>query len=113
MPSTAVGPLILFLYLLLTSAHQLGHLFTRLRQPRVIGEILAGIILGPFVLGKFAAYARFLQLDAAAAQKKASLDLLYWLGGFFLLFFFPAATKNPFPPQENKQNPPGVTLRAP
>ncbi len=103
MPATAVGPLILFLFLLLTAAHLLGHLFTRLRQPRVIGEILAGIILGPFVLGKFAAYARFLQLDAAAAPKKASLDLLYWLGLLLLMFISGAETKALFQRNERKQ----------
>ena len=54
MPSSAIGPLILFIALLLTAAHLLGYLFARLRQPRVIGEILAGCILGPFVLGKWA-----------------------------------------------------------
>ncbi|MGZ4859877.1 MAG: hypothetical protein ACXV8M_10005 [Candidatus Angelobacter sp.] len=51
MPSSAIGPLILFLAMLLTGAHLLGYLFARLRQPRVIGEILAGCLLGPFVLG--------------------------------------------------------------
>src|SRR6476620_11349322 len=71
MPSSAIGPLILFIALLLTGAHLLGYLFARLRQPRVIGEILAGCILGPFVLGRWAAYTHFLQLDVAANEKKA------------------------------------------
>src|SRR5260370_23850948 len=102
MPATAVGPLILFLFLLLTAAHLLGHLFTRLRQPRVIGEILAGIILGPFVLGKFAAYARFLQLDAAAALKKASLHLLFLLWLFLLIFISRAENKALVRPNERK-----------
>src|SRR5438270_5817827 len=72
MPSSAIGPLILFLAILLTGAHLLGYLFARLRQPRVIGEILAGCILGPFVLGRWAAYTHFLQLDVAATEKKAA-----------------------------------------
>ena len=29
------------------------YLFERLKQPVVIGEILAGIILGPFIVGRF------------------------------------------------------------
>src|SRR5260370_40907467 len=103
MPATAVGPLILFLFLLLTAAHPLGHLFTRLRQPRVIGEILAGIILGPCVLGKFAAYARFLQLDAAAAQEKASLDLLYGLGLLLPMCILRAYTQALGRPRETKR----------
>ena len=79
MPATAVGPLIFFLAILLTSAHLLGYLFARLRQPRVIGEILAGILLGPFVLGKLPFYINALQLNVAAESKQAALDLLYQL----------------------------------
>jgi K+:H+ antiporter len=52
-----------------------------LHQPRVIGEILAGIVLGPFVLGRLPAYTRLLQLDVAVAPKEAALDMLYFLAG--------------------------------
>jgi Kef-type K+ transport system membrane component KefB len=103
MPSSAIGPLILFLAILLTGAHLLGYLFARLRQPRVIGEILAGCILGPFVLGKWPAYAHFLQLDVAAPQKKAALDLLYYLGLLMLMFLSGAETKALFQRHERKQ----------
>lgn len=37
---------------LLGSAHLLGELAQRFRQPAVLGELLAGILLGPSVLGK-------------------------------------------------------------
>ena len=103
MPSSAIGPLILFIALLLTAAHLLGYLFARLRQPRVIGEILAGCILGPFVLGRWAAYTHFLQLDVAAPQKKAALDLLYYLGLLMLMFLSGAETKALFQKHERKQ----------
>src|SRR3954464_10909181 len=103
MPSSAIGPLILFIAILLTSAHLLGYLFARLRQPRVIGEILAGCILGPFVLGRWAAYTHFLQLDVAATEKKASLDLLYYLGLLMLMFLSGAETKALFQKHERKQ----------
>ncbi|MDF2093469.1 cation:proton antiporter [Knoellia sp. 3-2P3] len=39
------------LALLLAAAHGVGHLFTLLRQPRVIGEIAGGLVLGPTLLG--------------------------------------------------------------
>ncbi len=39
------------LVLLLISAHLLGFLFYELKLPRVIGEILGGLLLGPTVLG--------------------------------------------------------------
>jgi Kef-type K+ transport system membrane component KefB len=103
MPSSAVGPLIFFLAILLASAHLLGHLFARLRQPRVIGEILAGILLGPFVLGRIPAYNSILQLNVAAEPKKAALDLLYQLGLLLLMFLSGAETKALFQKHERKQ----------
>jgi Kef-type K+ transport system membrane component KefB len=103
MPANAIGPLILFLALLLAAAHLLGHLFTRLRQPRVIGEILAGIVLGPFVLGKLPGYLHLLQLDADTAPKKAALDLLYQMGLLLLMFLSGAETKALFQKHERKQ----------
>lgn len=39
---------------LLLSAHVVGALFAGLRQPRVIGEIVGGLLLGPTLLGVFA-----------------------------------------------------------
>jgi Kef-type K+ transport system membrane component KefB len=36
--------LLLALTLLLSAAHACGYLFARLRQPRVIGEILGGLL---------------------------------------------------------------------
>src|SRR5215469_6738256 len=69
MPANAFGPLVLFLALLLAASHLFGDLFARLHQPRVIGEILAGIVLGPFVLGQVPAYTRLLQLNVQAAPR--------------------------------------------
>jgi Kef-type K+ transport system membrane component KefB len=46
-----VTHLLLALVLLLVAAHSLGRLCTRLRQPRVAGEILGGLLLGPTLFG--------------------------------------------------------------
>src|ERR1051326_4434522 len=100
MPANAVGPLILFIALMLTSAHLLGYLFARMRQPRVIGEILAGILLGPFVLGKLAFYNNVLQVNSAAEPKKAALELIYQLGLLLLMFLSGAETKALFQKHE-------------
>jgi Kef-type K+ transport system membrane component KefB len=43
---------IITLLALLVAAHAGGALFARLRQPRVIGEIVGGLVLGPTVLGQ-------------------------------------------------------------
>jgi len=42
---------LLTLFVMLVSAKLLGELFERLRQPAVAGEILAGVIIGPSLLG--------------------------------------------------------------
>jgi Kef-type K+ transport system membrane component KefB len=49
-----VARMLVALTLLLVMAHATGHLFARLRQPAVIGEILGGLLLGPTLLGTIA-----------------------------------------------------------
>ncbi|HLC22067.1 MAG TPA: cation:proton antiporter, partial [Candidatus Methylomirabilis sp.] len=39
------------IFLIFASAKLLGELFERLRQPAVVGEVLAGLLLGPYLLG--------------------------------------------------------------
>jgi Kef-type K+ transport system membrane component KefB len=39
------------LFIMLAAAKLFAELFERLRQPAVVGEILAGIVIGPSVLG--------------------------------------------------------------
>lgn len=46
--------LLLALGALLAAAKILGELARRLRQPSVLGELLAGVLLGPTVLGTLA-----------------------------------------------------------
>jgi hypothetical protein len=43
--------LLLTLSILLVAVHAVGFLFVKLRQPRVAGEIVAGLLLGPTLLG--------------------------------------------------------------
>ena len=49
-----LGQMALAFLLLIAAAHILGNVAARLRQPRMIGEIVAGILLGPSLLGRFA-----------------------------------------------------------
>ncbi|MFA6597692.1 MAG: cation:proton antiporter [Ignavibacteriaceae bacterium] len=42
---------LLSISVMLFSAKMLGEIFTKLKQPAIIGEILAGVILGPTILG--------------------------------------------------------------
>src|SRR3990172_7911730 len=80
-----IGRLLVALALLLSAAHGLGYVFTRFRQPRVIGEILGGLLLGPTVFG-----ALFPEFQAAVFPESGSvplvLDAIYQLGLLLLMF---------------------------
>jgi Kef-type K+ transport system membrane component KefB len=39
------------LFLLFAAAKVVGEMFEALRQPQVVGELLAGVLVGPHVLG--------------------------------------------------------------
>ena len=49
---TLVAYVLLDVFLIVALARVLGNLMTKIGQPRVVGEILAGVILGPTLLGK-------------------------------------------------------------
>ena len=53
LPSADIAALLLTVAVLLGVARVCGELLRRLHQPSVIGEILAGILLGPTLLGRF------------------------------------------------------------
>jgi len=92
---------ILFLLLLLVGLAQLfGHVFVRLRQPRVVGEIFAGMLLGPALLGRFPAASR---LTAAATHPTSSLNFIYWLGLLLLMFLSGAETRQLFTREERTE----------
>ncbi len=45
------GNLLFYFFIIFTSAKILGELFIRLRMPAIVGELLAGVLLGNYVLG--------------------------------------------------------------
>ncbi len=45
------GNLLFYFFIIFTSAKILGELFIRLRMPAIVGELMAGIVLGNYVLG--------------------------------------------------------------
>ena len=49
-----VAHILLALAVILVAAHGVGSVFAKFRQPRVIGEILGGLVLGPTALGAWA-----------------------------------------------------------
>lgn len=99
MTEAQFGSFALVLFLLIASSHLLGLLFTRLRQPRVIGEILAGLLLGPSFLARFAPHfsgAIFPISASSASPDHAVLGFLYTLGMLLLMFHSGAETRRLF-----------------
>ena len=92
---------ILFILLLLVGLAQLlGYVFVKLRQPRVVGEILAGVVLGPALVGRlqFAA-----GLANAIKQNASILNFIYWLGLLLLMFLSGAETRHLFSREERRE----------
>ena len=92
---------ILFVLLLLVGLAQLlGHVFVWLRQPKVVGEIAAGIILGPSLVGRLPYGDRLTQITD---HQGAILNFVYWLGLLMLMFLSGAETRNLFTREERSE----------
>ena len=97
MTNDQLGQLTLAIALLLLTATVLGQLFARLRQPKVIGEILAGVLFGPSILGQVApdfAHDVFGLGADAADYRTIGLGFIYHLGLLFLMFVSGAHVRN-------------------
>jgi Kef-type K+ transport system membrane component KefB len=100
MSNSELTSLILVLLLLVGFAQLLGYVFVRLRQPKVIGEILAGIVLGPAVLGRIPAVSSLL---TEAKHQGNVLDFVYWMGLLLLMFLSGAETQQLFTRDERRE----------
>jgi Kef-type K+ transport system membrane component KefB len=99
--STSSLTSVLFVLLLLIGLAQLlGALFARMHQPKVIGEILAGVVLGPALLGRIPAVAGLTQ---AALHKSDVIEFIYWLGLLLLMFLSGAETQQLFTREERRE----------
>lgn len=109
MSSAEFGSFSVLLLVLLFTAHLLGDLFSRLRQPRVAGEILAGVILGPSVLGHIAPAVAAAMFNAGAVSEtlgvkyQAIVGFLYNLGLLLLMFASGAEAQGLFRREDRRE----------
>jgi Kef-type K+ transport system membrane component KefB len=105
MSDDQIGPILLLLLVLVAAAHLLGHLFSYLRQPRVIGEIAAGVLLGPIVL-KHLSPGLFAALWGGPAQSSLPthvLDFIYSMGLLLLMFVSGSEVRSLFGSDDRRQ----------
>ena len=100
MSNSDLTSVLLLLLLLLATAQLLGYLFSRLRQPKVVGEILAGVVLGPAVIGRIPAAGWIVQTTDHQANV---FNFVYWLGLLLLMFLSGAETQQLFTREERRE----------
>src|SRR5580658_1786605 len=81
-PSVAI--FIAQIVVLLLAGRLLGELMQQLRQPAVIGQLIAGLVLGPSIFGALAPVA-WHSLFPSAPEQRAMLDAVSQLGIVLLL----------------------------
>jgi Kef-type K+ transport system membrane component KefB len=101
MSNSALTTILFLLLLLVGFAQLLGYLFVKMRQPKVIGEILAGIVLGPALLGRLQIGS--LSLPELSKQHAPILNFVYWMGLLLLMFMSGAETKQLFSREERRE----------
>jgi Kef-type K+ transport system membrane component KefB len=97
---SALTSLFFVLLLLVGLAQLLGYVFVKLRQPRVVGEILAGVVLGPALVGRLPLASG---LGEAIKQNAGILNFIYWLGLLLLMFLSGAETRQLFSRDERRE----------
>ena len=90
MSSLEMGSVVLTLCVLLLCVHSVGYLFQKIKQPKLIGEILVGVLLGPFILGSLFPVISQLLFGAHQASAINKMDVvlnfIYWTGLMLLMF---------------------------
>lgn len=96
-----VAHVLVALAALLVAAHVFGSIFASLRQPRVIGEILGGLLLGPTLLGAIAPGAESWMFPASGPSASV-LGAVYQLGLLLLMFCAGVEIRGAFNSKDSK-----------
>ena len=100
MTNSELTQVLILLLLLVGLAQLLGWLFLKMRQPKVVGEILAGVVLGNALIGRWPFAAHFIE---SAKHQGNILDFVYWLGLLLLMFLAGAETQQLFTREERRE----------
>lgn len=84
-PAEVIAYVLAALAIILIAARLVGGLFVKLKQPRIVGEIIAGILIGPTVLGGTLAKGGVTDLDRPAIDGSGLVNDLYPLQAFAFL----------------------------
>lgn len=103
MTSHQIAEVVVALTVVLAVAHALGYVFARLRQPKLVGEIMAGVLVGPWVLGRISPDAsRYLLGESADSPTALGLGVVYWLGLLLLMFVSGSEVRRVFAAENRK-----------
>ena len=100
MTNSDLTSILLILLLLVGLAQLLGYLFVKIRQPKVVGEILAGVVLGPALVGRLPFASGLME---AVKHQDGILNFVYWLGLLLLMFLSGAETRQLFTREERRE----------
>lgn len=89
------------LILLLFASHSIGYIFQKIKLPRVIGEIMGGLLLGPTFLG-FLSPSVYNWIFNVSKTEGSLLASIYWLGLVLLMFISGFEMQNNFNKKERK-----------
>jgi Kef-type K+ transport system membrane component KefB len=106
MTDDQIGPTVLVLLVLIAVSQLLGHIFARMRQPRVIGEIAGGILLGPTLLGRLSPSFSASLFGGSSSVGNAIHDVLgfiYAMGLLLLMFVAGTETRRLFGREDRRQ----------
>ena len=84
-PAEVIAYVLADLAIILLAARIVGGIFVRLKQPRIVGEIIAGVLIGPTLLGGQLAKGAITSLDKPAQDGTGLVNDLYPLQAFSFL----------------------------